>query len=358
MTKARGAPQTGKHVARKPGIDASADSRFFQTLAAAIDSRIVPCRVDVNRSVRRLKIAGFTMYPQTDAFVRRLARETFAGAEIEFDLRILRNDRPARFFETALTTASFFAEPRRTVRGLLTQALCGTVVRGFFEQDGFLFAQHADGYVGYVPLTDVREVSPAQYLRWRNGPFAVLRRRIRIGGTTAPAGARLACEGDVAHLAGGEYVRLRRGDAWFADPAAPGILRALRAHMRPFMAVPYVWGGTTRHGVDCSGFAQSVFLQQHTLLPRDANMQAYVGDLVGHMPDHSDLLPGDLVFFMNDNTRIYHVGIWVGAGRFVHASIREGITTTALYRHDHPTSMLARTFVFARRVYVEPCPTS
>lgn len=90
---------------------------------------------------------------------------------------------------------------------------------------------------------------------------------------------------------------------------------------RPFIGAPYLWGGRTPWGVDCSGFTQMVYMLAGVQLPRDAFQQAEVGTTV-ELLDLSQ--PGDLAFFDNDEGRITHVGFILpgpdGARYIVHAS--------------------------------------
>jgi len=78
-----------------------------------------------------------------------------------------------------------------------------------------------------------------------------------------------------------------------------------------YLGVPYVWGGTTPRGFDCSGLAQYVYAKHGVALPRVSYQQAYAGE-----PVNGELMPADLVFFGNP---IHHVGIYIGGGYFVHA---------------------------------------
>lgn len=84
-----------------------------------------------------------------------------------------------------------------------------------------------------------------------------------------------------------------------------------------FLGVPYVWGGETPKGFDCSGFVQYVYAKHGVNLPRTADIQATVGQKIERK---EDLMPGDLVFFASDYKNISHVGIYVGDNKMIHAS--------------------------------------
>ena len=95
-----------------------------------------------------------------------------------------------------------------------------------------------------------------------------------------------------------------------------------------FLGVPYVWGGSSPRGFDCSGFVQYVYAQKGIHLPRTADIQATAGQPVSK----SELQPGDLVFFAGDYVNISHVGIYVGNGQMIHASSTHGIAYDDLGR--------------------------
>lgn len=93
-----------------------------------------------------------------------------------------------------------------------------------------------------------------------------------------------------------------------------------------FMGVPYLWGGTSSKGLDCSGFTRTVYFMHGIILPRDASQQVHCGKLIDSSGDFSRALPGDLLFFGSKATddspkeRVVHVGIYIGKNRFIHAS--------------------------------------
>ena len=88
-----------------------------------------------------------------------------------------------------------------------------------------------------------------------------------------------------------------------------------------FMGVPYLWGGNSAAGNDCSGFTQNVFFANGLLLPRDARQQALVGKEIVPEPDFSNVRPGDLLFFGSKKS-ITHVGLSLGGSDFIHQDSR------------------------------------
>lgn len=107
-----------------------------------------------------------------------------------------------------------------------------------------------------------------------------------------------------------------------------------------YMGVPYVWGGNTRSGLDCSGLVKLVWNQYGINLPRTAREQATVGTAVGI----NDLQPGDRLYFICKGSVIDHTGIYIGNNTFIHASSsRRGVAL------DQLTGKWQQWFVGARR---------
>jgi len=103
----------------------------------------------------------------------------------------------------------------------------------------------------------------------------------------------------------------------------------LELYARSMMGAPYIWGGTSSKGMDCSGFTKTAYLMNGFTIPRDASQQIHAGRDVDPDLKFDNLRKGDLMFFgkkATDSTRqrVTHVAIWLGndRGEFIHASGR------------------------------------
>ncbi|MGE7623893.1 NlpC/P60 family protein [Viridibacillus sp. NPDC096237] len=86
---------------------------------------------------------------------------------------------------------------------------------------------------------------------------------------------------------------------------------------KEFLGLPYLWGGISAYGFDCSGFVYSIYKQHGILIPRDSSVQAVNGKPVSL----KNLKPGDLLFFANNNGKgkIHHVAMYIGKGQIIHS---------------------------------------
>lgn len=106
-----------------------------------------------------------------------------------------------------------------------------------------------------------------------------------------------------------------------------GLSDKMIATARQYMGTPYVWGGTSPSGFDCSGFLHYVFLQNGVTIPRTVETIYQKGKLV------SSPSRGDLVFFETYKKGPSHAGIYLGNGQFIHASSSKGVTISSM---DNP----------------------
>ena len=113
-----------------------------------------------------------------------------------------------------------------------------------------------------------------------------------------------------------------------ADSISPETTEAIIAQAEKLLGVPYLWGGMSAKGVDCSGLVRISHIMNGILLPRNASQQVKCGERV----DLKDLERGDLVFFGTPATdekpmKITHVGIYLGGNKIIHSSHRVRINS-------------------------------
>ncbi|MDR0363989.1 MAG: C40 family peptidase [Bacteroidales bacterium] len=103
---------------------------------------------------------------------------------------------------------------------------------------------------------------------------------------------------------------------FFYKPSVPNAEKII-AMAKEYLNAPYLWGGKSIFGCDCSGFVQTIFNMNGITIKRDAFLQARDGEIVNLI---DEALPGDLIFFDNLEGQIIHVGIFMGNGQIIHAS--------------------------------------
>lgn len=166
---------------------------------------------------------------------------------------------------------------------------------------------HHDGYEGWVDNKQMQEHGPAD----RIPPVRV-----------TDLCAQVATSGGAMHLAFGAVLTPALSSSYTGATSAQlsgSTFERIATVMDRWLNAPYLWGGRTPMGVDCSGLSQMLFGVSGVPLPRDAWQQAEKGMSI---PSIDDALPGDLAFFDNEQGRIVHVGIVLPGNKILHASGR------------------------------------
>lgn len=236
--------------------------------------------------------------------------------------------------------------------GMATQGVLGMPVQ-ILEDGDWLKVRTPEGYEAYVHNRSVKPMTRTELTAWNTAPQVVVT-DIWAGVYQLPS-EKSQIVGDVVatnrlRLIGSNgkfyYVAFPDGRKGYLSKTKADELAhwrknlnnspvAILATAKRFVGIPYMWGGMSPKGMDCSGFVRTVLLCHDIIIPRDASQMATKGQRIdifpspseGHndvKPDFSGLKPGDLLFFGRKATaeksaHVSHVGFYLGHGRFIHS---------------------------------------
>jgi gamma-D-glutamyl-L-lysine dipeptidyl-peptidase len=233
---------------------------------------------------------------------------------------------------------------------VVSQATLGQVVEVLEASGAFARVRTPDRYEGWLSRSALAEYADGAAPRYaRSGRVvevtSLMANVYRDPDVTsarpksaAPLATRLEVAGDgpsarwlAVRLPAGDTGYVQSGDVKPVDPASPrprGTREDLVTTARRFLGVPYLWGGMTARGIDCSGFVSRVYDANGVDLPRDADLQFRDPNVAP--VERGALAAGDLVFFGQGAQSITHVGLYLGDGRFINATTHE----TPVVRED------------------------
>lgn len=223
---------------------------------------------------------------------------------------------------------------------MTSQAVMGTPVKILAEDDGWLQVQTPDSYIGWIDGDAITAMTVSIYFDWKKSARVIFLGKTGdiiaspdnnevvsdiVAGVVLKAIGReksfwhvLLPDGRSGYLPGNEC---RGFSDWAAEtrPEADKILKTAKS----LMGTPYLWGGTSVKGLDCSGFVKTVYFLNGIILSRDASLQVRHGMEISDHRNTGNLKEGDLLFFgWNRGTalRPTHVGMYIGNTEFIHES--------------------------------------
>lgn len=253
-----------------------------------------------------------------------------------------------------ISVANIRSQPKHSAE-LATQALMGTPLNVLKEDDGWFLVQTPDQYLAWVDRAGIQLMTENELEAWFRSPKLVFTDLVGYVWKTEDgkemvsdlvAGDLLTVENESpSHY----FISLpdkRKGwvsksqselwESWIASRNTNP--ETLINTAKLMMGSPYLWGGTSIKGMDCSGFTKTIFYLNGQIIPRDASQQINEGELIDADKNWEKLQVGDLLFFGEKATdekkeRVVHVGMWIGNGEFIHS---RGLVRISSFDPSHP----------------------
>lgn len=226
---------------------------------------------------------------------------------------------------------------------MVTQVLLGMPVKILDKSGSWLRIQTPEGYIGWMSGS-VQRMTHEELKDYLAKPQIVITSQYAISYSEANAKSQSVSDivvGNILNLDGeesgfykvsypdGRKAFVDKQDAkefkeWLKEIELSG--ESIVKTAKQFMGVPYVWGGTSSKGLDCSGFTKIVYWLHGLVIARDASQQIKYGVEIDNNATFENAKLGDLVFFGakptddNPKEKVVHVGIYIGNKQFIHAS--------------------------------------
>jgi len=226
---------------------------------------------------------------------------------------------------------------------LVTQATLGTPVKIWKRTEEWYYIQTPDDYLSWVDHGGITTMNESEFNNWKNSEKIIFTKAYGNSHAKADLDSNPVTDlvtGAVLEFLedSGDFYKVRYPDGkeayvfkdhaknygeWLQNLEPDG--ESLTRVSEKLMGLPYLWGGTSAKGVDCSGFTKTIYFMNGVVIPRDASQQIKEGTLVDDESDFSKLEVGDLLFFgrpATDSTseKVVHVGMWIGNNEFIHSS--------------------------------------
>lgn len=210
-----------------------------------------------------------------------------------------------------------------------------------------------DGYVGWIDRKMHRPVSEEYAEKYKSEEPVLATEVFNIVTKEGDYGNKLIVSGSAFPFFDAAAKKMLIGEDTYTlvskmkDVGIDSLRDLIIGYALMYYNTPYLWGGRTPYGIDCSGLSQMVYRMAGISLPRDASMQVLSGQDFSFV---EEALPGDLAFFGDDTGAISHVGIIWEQNRIIHASGRvrvdkidhQGIFNEELKRYTHNLKVIKR----------------
>jgi hypothetical protein len=316
----------------------------------ATDKRVAIFNIEISEADIKIIIKGETNLPEAKSELIKLVNDSGLKYDDRIEMLPSKKLGDKIFGIINLSVANFRATESHSAE-LVTQALLGTPVKIYKKgEDGYYLVQTPDGYISWLDDDGVEFMNETAYNNWNNSEKIIYLNEYGFSFSKPDLTSNRVSDlvaGNLLKVIGeeGNFFKVDYPDGreayvkkdesklfsdWYNElnPNGETILKTAYR----FMGIPYLWGGTSTKGMDCSGFTKTVYYLNGIVLQRDASQQVNNGEMVDTKDGWQNLQPGDLLFFgrkadENRKERITHVAIYIGDGDFIHAAGRVKINS-------------------------------
>ncbi len=329
-------------------------ARFQQRFAN--DPRLFAFDVHVHpeaNAARRLQLAGYAEFPELKEGIVELYRAL--GFEVEASkLATLPVDHPGDSpFGLVNASRAFCRSRPDAASDVVTECLYGEPLFLLLANRGHYLVHGGEGYLGFIREQDVHRVDRDAFANRLQSAIVTIREDWNAAGNLIPQGAQLPWirndDGDyIVQLPNGSEKAIPMQIASINDNGQ--LVENVVDSCKKRLGTPYVWGGKSSKGIDCSGLIQVGYAAAGIPLPRDSNQQVYLGHLVATRWFREGMRRGDTMYFLGSAGRIRHTALYLGHDEFIQAESPVVAIRSLNPQAENYDARRAATFAFAKRI--------
>lgn len=362
-------------------LNAQVDTTIYKNFATQIQKKFAPDKRDIYFNMQ-IKGDSVKLESTSEIVLQEFEKARPQESTVKFSSTLLpsKSLNGLTYGVANISVGNNRSNPQHGAE-LMTQMLLGTPVRVLKKQGAFYLVKTPDNYLAWTDGGALKLMDEQTFNKWQTSEKIIFTAEYGHAFTKADASSTRVSDlvnGNVLQLLGQEsdYYKVSFPDQrigyiqkslatsyrnWLKrpNPAADAIL----SQAVTLLGVPYLWGGTSIKGVDCSGFTKTAYFLNGIIIPRDASQQALVGDAIDVLENDSisvskcikNLEPGDLLFFSAakrrgiNGGRVSHTAIYMGDGEFIQAAGMVKISSLIPEKSNYDGGQ-ATTLVGARRI--------
>ena len=337
----------------------------------APDARTAILNLEIKQEENGFFVMGETNIPKAKEVLSEKLKELNTSIKLEISELPSEELGDKIFGVVNISVANIRTKPEHSAE-MATQALLGTPLKIYKKKGGWFMVQTPDDYIGWLDDDGFSQMNKVEFDIWNNSEKIIVTNKFGFSSSGKDENSV-----PVSDLVAGNILKFKNVDDSFTEVEYPdgriafipskhvqnyhSWLKSLEINQKnlistakSFMGLPYLWGGTSAKGVDCSGFTKTIYFLNGVLLPRDASQQVNVGELVDTENGFDNILPGDLLFFGrkadgDKKERATHVGMYIGDTEFIHSSGMVKINSLDSSRENF-SEYRFKSFIRAKRI--------